>query len=186
LPGNTPDGYIISDNTQPLQAQSINERKLAQINDRDTVLTANKEGDFRSIHILPDYELVLKEGAQVCSLKMISPVEKLFYNGKIGVVEKIDGDRIHVKCAENEDSIIVEQTEWQNCKFSINEQTEEIQEEVVGTFTQYPLKLAWAITIHKSQGLTFEKAIIDANAAFAHGQVSGAKRCNTLVRVNLF
>jgi hypothetical protein len=167
---NTPDGYIIL-TTHNHQAKSINERKLAQINDREYCFKASTQGDFPEYSYPTDNELVLKEGAQVMFVKNDTSKDKLFYNGKIGVIEKIYKDSIRVKCPGDEDSINVALAEWQNLKYSINETTEEIQEEVVGTFIQFPLKLAWAITIHKSQGLTFDKAIIDASAAFAHGQV---------------
>ena len=167
---NTPDGYIIL-TTHNHQAKSINERKLSQIDDKEYCFKAATQGDFPEYSYPTDNELVLKEGAQVMFVKNDTSREKLFYNGKIGIIEKIYKDSIRVKCPGDEDSITVVLAEWQNLKYSINDTTEEILEDVVGTFIQYPLKLAWAITIHKSQGLTFEKAIIDASAAFAHGQV---------------
>ncbi len=107
--------------------------------------------------------------------------DKLFFNGKIGKVEAFEDEIIMVRCPDDNFSIRVEMAEWQNMKYTLDEETKEIQETVIGTFTQYPLKLAWAITIHKSQGLTFERAVIDACAAFAHGQVYVAlSRCRTL------
>lgn len=106
---------------------------------------------------------------------------KEFYNGKIGTIIKIDKDVVTVKCENDDEPINVVPVEWQKMKYSLDEESKEIRETVEGTFTQYPLKLAWAITIHKSQGLTFEKAIIDAQAAFAHGQVYVAlSRCKSL------
>ncbi len=177
---NTPDGYIIL-TTHNHQAKSINDRKLSQVNSREHCFKAHSQGEFPEYAYPTDKELVLKEGAQVMFVKNDTSREKLFYNGKIGVIEKINKDNILVKCNENDECITVELAEWQNIKYSINNTTEEIQEEIVGSFIQFPLKLAWAITIHKSQGLTFDKAIIDASAAFAHGQVYVAlSRCKTL------
>lgn len=177
---NTPEGYIIL-TTHNSQAKSINERKLAQIKAKEHCFTASTQGDFPEYSYPTDNKLMLKEGAQIMFVKNDLSRDKLFYNGKIGVVKKINKESIIVECEGDEDSITVQQTEWQNFKYSINEDTEEIQEEVVGTFIQYPLKLAWAITIHKSQGLTFEKAIIDASSAFAHGQVYVAlSRCKSI------
>ena len=107
--------------------------------------------------------------------------DKLFFNGKIGKVESFEDDIIVVKCPDDDFRIRVEMAEWQNMKYTLDEETKEIEETVIGTFTQYPLKLAWAITIHKSQGLTFDRAVIDACAAFAHGQVYVAlSRCRTM------
>lgn len=177
---NTPEGYIIL-TTHNQQAQRINEGKLQQITAKEFKYKAGTTGEFPEYSFPTDHELTLKKGAQVMFVKNDTSREKLFYNGKIGIVEKIDKDTIHVKCQDDYESILVSRAEWQNTKYTLNEETKEIDESIVGTFTQYPLKLAWAITIHKSQGLTFDRAIIDANAAFAHGQVYVAlSRCKTL------
>jgi hypothetical protein len=178
-PGND-EGYI-SLTTHNYQSQAINENKLKQLKGTPYNFTAEVKGEFPEYSYPTDFELVLKVGAQVMFVKNDISREKLFYNGKIGKIVRIEDDIIFVKCEGDYDTIPVQQAEWQNNKYTINEQTKEITETPVGSFIQYPLKLAWAITIHKSQGLTFERAIIDANAAFAHGQVYVAlSRCKTM------
>jgi tRNA uridine 5-carbamoylmethylation protein Kti12 len=174
------DGYIIL-TTHNNQARQINDRKLLALTGRNQVFHAEKEGEFPEYAYPTETELHLKLGAQVMFVKNDTSRQKLFFNGKIGVVEKIIEEVIFVRCEGDDALIPVEKAEWQNMKYAIDETTKEINEQVIGKFTQYPLKLAWAITIHKSQGLTFEKAIIDAGASFAHGQVYVAlSRCKTL------
>ena len=115
--------------------------------------------------------LVLKKGAQVMFVRNDTSAEKRYFNGKIGKIIQLDAERITVKCPDDEQKITVEPVSWGNIKYTLDEKTKNIRDEVAGTFTQFPLRLAWSITIHKSQGLTFERAIIDAQAAFSHGQV---------------
>ena len=177
---NQAEGYITlcSHNRQ---AQYINEQKLQAIPLTPTVFKAAIEGDFPEYSYPNDQQLMLKPGAQVMFVKNDTSREKLYYNGKIGHIQRISDGTVYVKCDNDEAPIAVGQVEWQNFKYSLNENTNEIEETIIGKFSQIPLKTAWAITIHKSQGLTFEKAIIDANAAFAHGQVYVAlSRCKTL------
>ncbi|HAQ20484.1 MAG TPA: helicase [Prolixibacteraceae bacterium] len=183
IPGFNPEekeGYITL-TTHNYQSQQINDSKLGKLKTKSYKFTAEVQGEFPEYSYPTDPELELKVGAQVMFVKNDLSAEKRFYNGKIGKIINIIDDEIEVRCPDDSESIDVEKVEWQNAKYSLNETTQEIQEDVIGTFTQFPLKLAWAITIHKSQGLTFEKAIIDARASFAHGQVYVAlSRCRTL------
>ncbi|MEZ5195349.1 MAG: AAA family ATPase [Bacteroidales bacterium] len=174
------EGYITL-TTHNASANRINEEQLKKVKAKIHSFEAEVRGQFPEHSYPADEKLKLKVGAQVMFIKNDSSPEKRFYNGKIGVVTDIEDDMIFVKCKDEDEVIGVEQAIWENVKYTINERTKEIEEEVAGSFIQYPLRLAWAITIHKSQGLTFGKAIIDAQAAFAHGQTYVAlSRCKTL------
>jgi len=178
--GSRDEGYIIL-TTHNAQAHEINQSKLSKLKGNPVHLNGTVKGDFPTYSYPTDLELELKVGAQVMFVKNDPGPERNYYNGKIGVIEEITEDIISVFCEGNDNLIQVEKDEWQNVKYSLDEKTSEISETIAGSFVQFPLKLAWAITIHKSQGLTFEKAIIDARAAFAHGQVYVAlSRCKTL------
>jgi len=179
---NPPDseGYITL-TTHNYQSQQINDSKLERLTTRLHKFTARVEGEYPEYSYPTDFQLGLKVGSQVMFVKNDISPEKRFYNGKIGKITDIGDDTIDVLCPGETYPIQVEPAEWQNAKYSLNETTQEIDELVVGQFTQFPLKLAWAITIHKSQGLTFDKAVIDARLSFAHGQVYVAlSRCKTL------
>ncbi len=161
-------------------AHEINARHLEAIREPSFIFKAKVQGDFPE-HAYPNEEtLELKEGAQVMFVKNDLSPEKLYFNGKIGRIARIEQDAVYVKCEDMEEEISVSPVDWSNVKYTLDEQTKTVNEDVIGVFTQYPLKLAWAITIHKSQGLTFDRAIIDAQAAFAHGQVYVAlSRCRS-------
>ncbi len=163
------------------QAQYINEQKLQAIPLKPVTFKAAIEGEFPEYAYPNDKDLMLKPGSQVMFVKNDTSREKLYYNGRIGRISRINDGTVYVECEGDDTPIAVQQVEWQNYKYTLNNSTNEIEETIIGKFSQIPLKTAWAITIHKSQGLTFEKAIIDANAAFAHGQVYVAlSRCKTL------
>ncbi len=183
IPGFSPsheDGYITL-TTHNFQAQEINLSQLNALKGKARTFKARLEGEFPAISYPTDPELTLKVGAQVMFVKNDPSPQKLYYNGKIGKVTALDEDRVQVICPGDTAAIAVEKVEWQNCRYALDEDSKEIKETVIGSFIQEPLKLAWAITIHKSQGLTFEKAVIDAHSAFAHGQVYVAlSRCRTL------
>ncbi|NOX32767.1 MAG: AAA family ATPase, partial [Deltaproteobacteria bacterium] len=179
IPGKD-QGYITL-TTHNNSAESMNQARLQALPGKGHCFKAEVSGDFPD-HIYPTpASLQLKEGAQVMFLRNDSSDEKLYYNGKIGKISKVSDKTIRVICPGDPQEIVVEPVKWENIKYSVNKEDKEIQEEIIGQFKQYPLKLAWAITIHKSQGLTFDRAIIDAKKAFAHGQVYVAlSRCKTL------
>ncbi len=174
------EGYITL-TTHNQQAREINIRRLEEINKTKRHFTAHIENEFPESAYPTEEKLTLKTGAQVMFVKNDPSSHKLFYNGKIGKIVGMDDDLIYVNCPGDEADIAVTQLTWENKRYALDPESKEIKENTIGSFTQFPLKLAWAITIHKSQGLTFEKAIIDARAAFAHGQVYVAlSRCKTL------
>mgnify|MGYP000012460784 CR=1 FL=1 len=183
LPGFRPreeEGYIRL-TTHNYQAQQYNDRQLLSLSGRAFSFQAKVEGTFPESAYPADEMLTVKEGAQIMFIKNDSSGEHRYYNGMIGLVTAVSKDGIRVKGNGESQDFLLETEEWTNSKYSLNPQTKEITEEVDGTFRQYPIRLAWAITIHKSQGLTFERAIIDANASFAHGQVYVAlSRCKSL------
>jgi len=173
-------GYIVL-TTHNYQAQRINNEKLEKIDAQKYVYEAKITGNFPEYSFPTDAKLELKKGAQVMFVKNDPSSEKRYYNGKIAVIINIEEDKIEAQGEGDEIPIVVEKAVWSNMKYTIDAETKELKEEEEGAFEQYPLKTAWAITIHKSQGLTFEKAIVDANASFAHGQVYVAlSRCKTL------
>ncbi len=176
-----PDEGYIRLTTHNHIADEYNSRQLSLIDDQAHSFEAEVSGNFPESSYPVDFRLELKAGAQVMFVKNDPSSDKRYYNGKIGIVTDFYEEYIMVQCPGEDEKIAVEPLEWENSRYVINEQTQEMESEVIGIFRQYPLRLAWAITIHKSQGLTFDKAIIDAASAFASGQVYVAlSRCRTL------
>lgn len=175
-----PEGTIIL-TTHRYQADSINRERLEKLTAPPFTFSATIEGYFPETSYPTDENLTLKEGTQVLFVKNDSSAQKAYFNGKMGVVQEIDPeeDLIWVQC---DDQVLeVHRETWTNARYAIDSKTKDIIEEIDGTFTQFPLKAAWAITIHKSQGLTFDSLIVNASEAFAHGQVYVAlSRCKSL------
>lgn len=161
-------------------ARQLNQQALAALPDASLHFSAKITGDFPEHAYPAELDLELKEGAQVMFIKNDSGSERRYYNGRIGIVTRMAPGLVRVRCEGDAEDIVVEAAEWTNLRYQLDENTKQVRETVVGTFSQLPLRLAWAITIHKSQGLTFERVIIDARLSFAHGQVYVAlSRCKT-------
>ena len=174
---------FITITTHRRKAEIINEVELKAIDEREFTYTGSIEGNFSESSLPCEKELRLKVGAQVMFVKNDSAFPRRYYNGKIATIAHLGKDDISVNLDENfpNDWYPVMKETWRNYAYTYNKETKTIDTEIVGEYTQYPLRTAWAITIHKSQGLTFDKVIIDAEEAFAPGQVYVAlSRCTTL------
>lgn len=181
IPGFKPDaseGYIRL-TTHNRLAQRINDDELSALSTPVFKFNATVKGEFPESSYPTDATLTLREGAQVMFLR--NDAEAGYYNGLMGRVVRLSQNEVIVRPHGMNHNISVNQAEWENTRFAVDSSTGKMTEEVQGTFSQLPLRLAWAITIHKSQGLTFDKAIIDASASFAHGQTYVAlSRCKSL------
>lgn len=167
-------------------ANGINTSKLDALEGQEYKFEADIIDNFPPYMYPTDETLTLKVGAQVMFIKNDSSPAKLYYNGKIGKITEIDDTKIMVLCKGDLSPIEVKEEKWENIQYVVNNETKEIEQNVIGEFIQYPLRLAWAITVHKSQGLTFDRAIIDVHAAFAFGQVYVAfSRCKSLEGLTL-
>lgn len=168
------------------KANNINEKRLNELSSPPFTFEAEVTGIFPESMYPTSKSLELKKGAQVMFIKNDTSKDKRYFNGKIGIITKLNQDEIEVLCNEEKDPISVSPEEWTNCHFELDPKNNEIIEIIDGKFVQIPLKTAWAITIHKSQGLTFDHAIIDASASFSHGQVYVAlSRCRSLEGMTL-
>lgn len=162
---------IITLTTHNQKADTLNKSALQELKGKSYFFNANIEGEFNEYAYPVESYLELKLGAQIMFIKNDVSGKQQFFNGKIGVVSHLTDKEIEIDFRDGTKPFMLEKYEWKNIKYELNEVTNEIDENTIGTFTQYPIKLAWAITVHKSQGLTFEKAILDINRAFAPGQV---------------
>jgi hypothetical protein len=165
------EGEYITLTTHNSKADTINQNELKKLPGKLHTFKATIEGDFNEKSSPAENILQLKEGAQIIFIKNDKGEDRRYYNGKIGTIKRIAGEEIYVSFQNETDEMLVEKETWRNIRYKYDNDSDNINEEMLGTFTQYPIRLAWAITIHKSQGLTFTKAIIDAGDSFAAGQV---------------
>jgi hypothetical protein len=173
------DPYFVPDENESVvvltthnyKAEKINTNALNQLQSQEYIFKGEIKDEFNEKVLPVDMDLRLKKGAQVMFIRNDKGDDRQYYNGKIGTITDIDEKSITVSCPGDEDAIELKKETWDNIRYVYNPDKDALEEEVLGSYSQYPLRLAWAITIHKSQGLTFEKAIIDAVDSFSPGQV---------------
>ena len=177
-----PDGEkYITLTTRNAKADDINSRELTRLETQAYRFEGEIKGEFPPYSLPTEMILTLKKGAQIMFIKNDTGEERRYFNGKLGTIAYLDKENITVRLEGSGDVIAIEKETWKNIRYTLNKDTAGIEEEELGSFIQYPVRLAWAITIHKSQGLTFERAIIDTGDAFAPGQAYVAlSRCTSL------
>jgi len=167
--------------THNWKADKINQTQLAKLDAELHTFAGFLEGEFNDKALPTEMELHLKVGAQVMFVKNDIKPEKKYYNGKLAQIIKISGEEIIVSFLDDKEEYVLEKGKWENIRYEYNPESDKIKEKIIGSFSQYPVRLAWAVTIHKSQGLTFDRAVIDAGQSFAAGQVYVAlSRCRSL------
>ncbi|MCB0480201.1 MAG: helix-turn-helix domain-containing protein [Flavobacteriales bacterium] len=162
---------VITLTTHNRKAESINQKQLAELDGKTYYYTADIDGEFPESIFPSDETIGLKIGAQIMFIRNDTSLDKRYFNGKLAKVTTLTSDRIKVILDGEKNEYTLHKDLWENKKYIVNPDSKELEEEVVGSFEQYPIKLAWAVTVHKSQGLTFEKAIVDVGQAFAPGQI---------------
>ena len=173
--------FFIRLTTHNKSAENINQPQMAQLKTPEHYFTAKVLGDYPEKSYPVEHTLCLKVGAQVMFTRNDVGDSQAFFNGKTGIITHITDKNVIVQCPQDTSPISVEAVTWENIEYEVDEKTNEIKENIKGSFTQIPLRLAWAITIHKSQGLTFDNLIVDAEKSFSHGQVYVAlSRCTSL------
>ena len=165
----TNKGYITL-TTHNAKADSMNAQALDDLEEKSVKYKPEITGDFPDKIYPVEENLILKVGAQIMFVKNDLSFDKKYFNGKMGIIKSLSSKEILVHFPEENKTIEVEKYEWQNIRYKVDEMTKEIEEEVLGSFVHYPIKLAWAITVHKSQGLTFDKAALDVSQVFLPGQ----------------
>jgi hypothetical protein len=161
---------VITLTTHNYKADELNQRELQSLKTKSHFFDAHLEGEFPESMYPVQSQLELKEGAQIMFVRNDNE-SKMYFNGKLATIKQMKGDEVWVEMAESHTRYQLKRERWENKKYTVHEGTRDLEEDVVGAFEQYPVKLAWAITVHKSQGLTFDRAIIDVGQAFADGQV---------------
>ncbi len=174
------DGFITI-TSHNYKADKINEQELAMLDGEVITYNGETDGEFNTRNLPAEMELHLKTGARVMFVKNDSGEDRRYYNGRLATVERAGPDEIVVRMQDDGSTLVLEKEVWKNIRYNLDKKTNTLQEEELGSYTQYPVRLAWAITIHKSQGLTFDKVVIDAGRSFAAGQVYVAlSRCTSM------